>query len=479
MESLVEGTVVADRYQLIRKRGSGGVASVWLARDLSLDSLCAIKLIEGSRANAAELAVRLEREAKSAAQIRGAHVIDVFEHGIWNDVPFIVMEFLEGEDLGERLTRTQRLSPEETYRLIAQVARALVRAHGMGIVHRDLKPDNIFLVSGDEHEIAKVLDFGIARHESYSIANKATKTGTFVGTPNYVSPEQARGKDIDWRSDLWSLGIIVFECLTGRPPFISDALGELMAMILYQPILPMTAHNPALPPSIDVWWQRASAREPEQRFQSAKQLADALADALGIEQKLQIPEIVPLALQQQGVTSLPPVSVSAATPVGASRVDSQGGWRSASGSGNGYRSVPPPRPHLKHQPWILTAGTVAVISVAAISALSTVRGHEFVRTVPALLRISPATTVHAPAVAPRVEAVVLPPAGPKIELLPEAPPSTSAEPAVNIAPAVQRKVAPRRKPERTIREAPQRARERDWGKKPEDRSTEIAPDYGI
>jgi len=474
VEPIAEGTVVADRYQLIRKRGSGGVGSVWLARDLSLDSLCALKLIDGSsRANEAELALRLEREAKSAAQIRGAHVIDVFEHGIWNGIPFIVMEFLEGEDLGERLTRQRKLSPEETYRIVAQVARALVRAHGAGIVHRDLKPDNIFLVQGDEHEVAKVLDFGIARHDAYSLEDKATKTGTFVGTPNYVSPEQARGLDVDWRSDLWALGIIVFECLTGRPPFLSQALGELMAMILYEPILPMTEHNQALPPAIDVWWQRASAREPEQRFQSAKQLADALAAALGIEHKLQIPEIVPLALRQQGVSSLPPVSLASATPMACAlvRSHSESGWPES-------RSVPPPRPHLKHQHWILTAGTVAVISVAAISALTSLRSRDFVKAVPAMLRVSPASTMPAQVAEPALAASAPAPLStPKVEFAPE--PPKAPEPATKPAQQPERKVTPRRRVERVDREAPRRTTDRDWGKKSEPGETDGVPDYGI
>lgn len=478
MELLAPGTIVADRYRLIRKRGSGGVGSVWLAHDLSLDSFCGIKLIDVREANAAELSVRCEREARSAAQLRCTHVIDVFEHGIWNDIPFIVMEFLDGEDLGERLTRMRRLGPEETYRIVAQVARALARAHGAGIVHRDLKPDNIFLVPGDEYEVAKVLDFGIARHESYSIENKATKTGTFVGTPNYVSPEQARGKDIDWRSDLWALGIIVFECLTGRPPFISDALGELMAMILYEPILPMTEHNPELPAAIDVWWQQASAREPEQRFQSAKQLADALADALGIEHKLQIPDIIPLALQHQGVSSLPEVSVRVPTPAACARAaDTQSAWRTESGAGSAYRSVPPVRPHLKHQHWILTAGTVAVISVATISALSSAHGRDFVRGVPAMLRVSPATTMPAPALVPVLASATASAPVPKVEFALDEPPP--APPAAKVAPAARRQVAPRRRPDRPNREPPRRARERDWGKTTEPTTSESIPDYGI
>ncbi len=164
--------------------------------------------------------------------MRGAHVVDIFDHGEHDGVPFIAMEYLDGEDLEERLRRLGRLDGESTYRVIAQVSRALSRAHSLGIVHRDLKPENIFLVQGDEHEIAKVLDFGIAKHDTYSLRDKATKTGSFLGTPYYVSPEQARGKAIDYRSDLWSLGVITFQCLTGRPPFESEALGELMGLIL-------------------------------------------------------------------------------------------------------------------------------------------------------------------------------------------------------------------------------------------------------
>jgi serine/threonine-protein kinase len=177
--------------------------------------------------------------------------------------------------------------------VIAQVSRALVRAHSLGIVHRDLKPENIFLVQGDEHEIAKVLDFGIAKHDTYSLRDKATKTGSFLGTPYYVSPEQARGKAIDYRSDLWSLGVIAFQCLTGRPPFESEALGELMGLILYEDLPKPSDKNPELPPALDEWWRRAAARDPEQRFQSAKELADSLAAALGVEHVLAVPHIPP------------------------------------------------------------------------------------------------------------------------------------------------------------------------------------------
>ncbi|MDF3070047.1 MAG: protein kinase, partial [Polyangiaceae bacterium] len=258
MQPLSQGLVIAERYRLERKLGAGGMGSVWLASDLSLDSTCAIKLVDPDKVGNEEVRVRFQREARAAAQIRSANVVDVFDHGLWRGVPFIVMEYLQGEDLGARLDRQGRLDLAQTYDIVAQVARALVRAHAMGIVHRDLKPENIFLVPGDDHEVAKVLDFGIAKLDQYSLRDKTTKTGSFMGTPYYMSPEQARGKNIDWRSDLWALGVIVVQCLTEK------------------------------------FWERAINRDRELRFQSAKELADALAQTAMLERR-EIPTLPPRA----------------------------------------------------------------------------------------------------------------------------------------------------------------------------------------
>ncbi len=288
-----EGVEVAARYRLVRKLGTGGMGTVWLAQDMLLDSSCALKLIDDDKAESEEVRTRFAREAKVAAQLRGPHVVDVFDHGEWSGVPYIAMEFLDGEDLGTRLERLKRLDGESTYRVVAHVARALVKAHAYGIVHRDLKPENVFLVEGDEGEVAKVLDFGIAKHDAYSLRDKTTKTGSFLGTPFYVSPEQARGKPTDHRSDLWSLGVIAFQCLTGRPPFESEALGELMGMILYDDIPMLTVRNPELPAEVESWWQRAAARDRELRFDSAKDLADALGDALGVSRAIAVPSVAP------------------------------------------------------------------------------------------------------------------------------------------------------------------------------------------
>ncbi|HEY3495243.1 MAG TPA: protein kinase [Polyangiaceae bacterium] len=298
----VPGIVIAARYRLVRQLGVGGMGTVWLAHDLLLDSSCALKLIDDDKARSEEVRVRFAREARVAAQLRGSHVVDVFEHGEWEGIPYISMEFLEGEDLGTRLDRLGRLDPESTYRVIAHVARALSRAHSLGIVHRDLKPENIFLVPGDDGEVAKVLDFGIAKHDAYSLRDKATKTGSFLGTPFYVSPEQARGKDTDHRSDLWSLGVIAFQCLTGAPPFESEALGELMGLILYED-LPLPSHrNADLPPELDRWWIRAAAREREERFQSARELADALGQALEVKKHI---AVATLPINRQSFADIP------------------------------------------------------------------------------------------------------------------------------------------------------------------------------
>jgi serine/threonine protein kinase len=295
VQAAATGSIIADRYCLLRKLGAGGMGSVWLAHDQSLDSQCAVKLVDPEKAADEEVRIRFEREAKAAAQIRGANVVDIFDHGVWDGTPFIVMEYLEGEDLGARLERAGALDPEQTYQIVSQVARALVRAHAAGIVHRDLKPENIFLVPGDDQEVAKVLDFGIAKHEQYSLAGKTTKTGSFMGTPYYMSPEQARGRAIDWRSDLWALGVIAYQCLNGRPPFESEALGELMGMIIYDPIPPISSSAPDLPNALELWWQRAVARDRDLRFQSAKELADSFGEAIETSKLMLVPSIAPRA----------------------------------------------------------------------------------------------------------------------------------------------------------------------------------------
>ena len=281
--NLVAGMVVADRFKLQRVLGAGGMGAVWLAYHTGLDVPCAVKFIHEEGATSAELRGRFEREAKAAAQLRSPHVVQILDHGTWEGMPYIAMEYLEGEDLEARLTRQGKLGLQETTAITLQVARALARAHAAGLVHRDLKPANIFLVHDDDREIAKVLDFGIAKSRSVALGNDSkTKTGSVMGTPYYMSPEQAQGtKEVDHRSDLWALAVIVYQCVTGELPFDSSALGDLFVKIIVNPI-PVPSSVAEVPPRFDAWWARAAARDPGERFQTAKELAEALGSALGL-----------------------------------------------------------------------------------------------------------------------------------------------------------------------------------------------------
>jgi serine/threonine protein kinase len=265
------------------------MGSVWLARHTSLDITCAVKFISGDAAEIPEVRARFEREAKAAAQLKSPNVVQILDHGVWEGLPYIAMELLEGEDLAHRLHRRIKLEPAETVAIVSQVARALGKAHAAGLVHRDLKPGNIFLVRDEDREIVKVLDFGIAKvspsHASYGTPDNRTKTGAIMGTPHYMSPEQAQdAKNVDHRTDLWALGVIAFECLTGTLPFNANALGELFVRIIVRPI-PVPSQVAPVPHGFDAWWFRAMERDPNARFQSARELAEALAISLGVTQK--------------------------------------------------------------------------------------------------------------------------------------------------------------------------------------------------
>jgi serine/threonine-protein kinase len=283
MADLQENMVVADRFRLVRMIGRGGMGSVWQAMHLGLDTPCAVKFIEGELANVAEAHARFEREAKAAAQLRSPNVVQIFDHGVWQGRPYIAMELLEGEDLGKRLAKSGgRLAPPDVNFVVQQVCRALSRAHQAGVVHRDLKPDNIFIVKDDDRDIVKILDFGVAKSAASALDGSNTKTGAMLGTPYYMSPEQAQGiKSVDARSDLWSLAVIVFQCLTGRLPFESEALGDLLVKIIVNPIPKPSEYYPSVPVGFDAWWTKAADRNVDGRHQTAKLFAETLSLALG------------------------------------------------------------------------------------------------------------------------------------------------------------------------------------------------------
>jgi serine/threonine-protein kinase len=292
MEAPPSRGLVAGKYELLERIGRGGMGSVWEARHATLGHKVAIKFIESDIASTEEARKRFDNEAKAAATIQSKHAIQIFDHGVTDDgKPFIVMERLFGEPLDKRLERVRVMPLPEVGRVIQQVCRALARAHEGGIVHRDLKPENIFLTRSpdDDEEVAKVLDFGIAKirnpTQDHGVSS-STKTGAVLGTPYYMSPEQARGlRTVDYRSDLWSLGVIAFKCVTGRLPFEGESLGDLLVKICTAPIPFPSQMVGGIPPGFDAWFMRALERDPQRRFQTAQELSEALAYACGISVK--------------------------------------------------------------------------------------------------------------------------------------------------------------------------------------------------
>ncbi|HYP88954.1 MAG TPA: serine/threonine-protein kinase, partial [Polyangiaceae bacterium] len=263
------------------------MGTVWEGTHTTLGTQVAVKFIDAEYAESPEARNRFESEARAAARLRSKHVVEVYDHGVTDDGrPFIVMEYLRGEALDARLEKLGRLSAKETARIVMQVCRALSKAHAAGIVHRDLKPENVFLVWDDEDgaDVAKVVDFGIAKFTDNQLGNSsATRTGSVLGTPYYMSPEQARGlRSVDHRSDLWSVGVIAYRCIVGQLPFDGEAVGDLLVKLCTAPLPIPSQVALDVPPGFDAWFTKALSREPQERFATANELADALANVCGL-----------------------------------------------------------------------------------------------------------------------------------------------------------------------------------------------------
>jgi serine/threonine-protein kinase len=274
------GTIVMGKYQLERMIARGGMGAVWEAWDTALERRVAIKFMDPDIASRPALRARFNKEAKAAARVRTPHVVQIIEHGIDGSTPFIVMELLEGEDLQRRLKREKRLGLSDLVPVVRQIAKGLRAAHDAGIIHRDLKPQNVFLAQQDGELCVKILDFGVAKVRDLQVANdEHTKTGVVVGSPHYMSPEQARGlAGFDHRSDVWSLGVICFKALTGHRPFKGDVPGDVIVKICAEPIPKASESGRGIPRLMDRFFERALDRDPDRRFQSALELADAFED---------------------------------------------------------------------------------------------------------------------------------------------------------------------------------------------------------
>jgi len=273
------GQIVFGRYDLQQPLAKGGMSSLWIARDRKLGRQVALKLMTPDYASQERHRQRFELEAKAVARIQNPNVVQIYDYGVDNQSPFIVMELLRGEDLRIRLKRIRRLPLPALSDLIRQVAHGLMECHEAGLVHRDLKPGNLFLAETRTGEVLKILDFGVAKEADVSPveASELTEAGAVVGTPQYMSPEQARSlPNIDKRSDLFSLGVIIYRALTGKLPFKGKSPADLRVNICTKDFVPPSERAPWLPLQVDDFMRRALAKSPEQRFQDAQEMADAL-----------------------------------------------------------------------------------------------------------------------------------------------------------------------------------------------------------
>lgn len=284
------GCTIDGRYVVQSVLGEGGMGVVYRCRRRVFEKTVAVKILRSDMAKSSEATERFMTEAKAASAIGNDHIVDVFDFGELPDgSTYFAMEYLEGPTVADLIETGELVGSRRVLSIGRQLAEGLLAAHRGGIVHRDLKPDNIFVIDREGREFVKIVDFGIAKVAG--LGNKLTRAGAIFGTPHYMSPEQARGKPVDHRTDVYSLGIILYEMIAGQPPFDADNPLSILSMHLHDPPLPPSALDdpPEVPPGLERVILKCLAKTPTDRFESMKELGDALA---AIERGDSVDEIV-------------------------------------------------------------------------------------------------------------------------------------------------------------------------------------------
>jgi serine/threonine-protein kinase len=322
VQPLRNGQTLAGRYRLVRLIGEGGMGAVWEARHLMTDKAVAIKLLKSHDGDTA----RFLREARIVAQLSHRNVVQVFD--LWEsdgDGPlFMVMELLAGESLGARLGRVGRLSIDETVAVTMPIASGLRAAHAQGVVHRDLKPDNVFLATGAPGEPVevKVVDFGIAKPTAPEAqATAITETGTVMGTVFYMSPEQVFGqRDVDGRTDVWALGVVIYECITGERPFVGENFGQIFRAISLVNARRLREVAPHAPPWLDELVSRMLTRDRAKR-PSMSEVLDVLAAAASSDPAFALLAARSSTMPLANAPPLPTMLLPRADAIGFARAD--------------------------------------------------------------------------------------------------------------------------------------------------------------
>ena len=275
---LQPGSLINDNWRLEREIETGGTSSLWEAENLRLEGRVAIKFLRHEHAHDSAFRERFLRESQAICRVRSPHVVQVLDRGISHELPYLVMELLEGEDLGQLLAREGTLSLSTVASMLDQLCRGLARVHAAGYVHRDVKPENVFVIhEGDGGHFIKLLDFGIAKLIGGDAAS-LTQTDTVVGTAHYLSPEQiSHPKAVNQRADIWALGVLAYRMLLGTPAFDGESWQELAERILKAELTLPTAQHPHLPAALDAWFSTILQRDPGMRYATVQEASAAFA----------------------------------------------------------------------------------------------------------------------------------------------------------------------------------------------------------
>src|SRR5436190_377382 len=338
--SLSTGDVIDGKYRIVRLIGEGGMGAVYEGENIRIHRTVAIKVLHAGVAENQDAVQRFEREAQAAGRIGSEHIVEVLDLGNLPDGDrFMVMEFMDGDSLSARIQARGRLTAQETYPVARQILEGLAAAHGAGIIHRDLKPDNVFLLKsrGGQADFVKLLDFGISKFSMLSGESgfSMTRTGAVMGAPYYMSPEQAKGaKGMDQRADLYAIGVILYECVTGRVPFNADTFNELLFKIVLETPQPIEQVVPDSDADFNRIIQKAMAREPGLRFQSSQEFQEAMeqwASGAGVPATVAAFKATPPPGPRTAALPAVPVQPGTPIPTGSVSGGTPGTWANQTG----------------------------------------------------------------------------------------------------------------------------------------------------